>query len=500
MRTLRRGIPLLLPIACAVVWSLEPALKAQNDEPWAAPYPLLMTYEHAAALADAAVRGLDYVPGEVLIKFKDGVGPDGQRRALEALRSRPLPSQLKWQDGLALLNDQLQGDSRILVDQLREQPEIEYVEPNYLYRFNTTPNDPSFDSRQWNLTALDLPRAWDINGGATSSITVAVLDSGITGVNESFVFPTWDGRAIRNVSIPFAVNPDLQASRLTGARDFVFWSGPVLDMDGHGTHVSSTIGEDTNNGVGLAGIAYNAKIMPVKVCASYWDVQFAFSAAGFRGFAPLNVDFCDASAMVQGIRYAADNGANVINLSVGGLHASQTVRDALTYALSKGVFISIAMGNEFEDGNPVGYPAAFAESLDGAMAVGAVGPSLARAYYSSTGSHIEIAAPGGNMRERGAADGIWQSTISAEDSDPATVIFPRFDHYVERPLQGTSMAAPHVAGIAALIISQGITRPDAVEALIKATAKDLGSSGRDADYGFGLIQPRRALFGFGILR
>jgi subtilisin family serine protease len=113
---------------------------------------------------------------------------------------------------------------------------------------------------------------------------------------------------------------------------------------------------------------------------------------------------------------------------------------------------------------------------------------------------VEIAAPGGNVRDGGSSGEIWQTSLFAPDSNAATVIFPRFDRYAETPLQGTSMASPHVAGEAALLVSQGITSPSIIEALIKKTARDLGPAGRDDEYGYGLIQPRAALFGFGIAR
>ncbi len=269
-------------------------------------------------------------------------------------------------------------------------------------------------------------------------------------------------------------------------------------MDGHGTHVSSTVGEDTNNDIAVAGVAFASKIMPVKACVSYWDVQFAMSAAGIPGFTPLNAGGCPVSAVVQGIRFAADNGANVVNLSLGGFQASNAERDAITYAVGKGVFVAIAAGNEFEEGNPTEFPAGFAPEIDGAMSVAAVGRSLRRSFYSNTGSHIEIAAPGGDSRDGGLDGMVWQATLSFFDSDPSTIVFPRFDRYVESPYQGTSMATPHVAGIAALLMSQGITKPAAVEAAIRATARDLGSTGRDSEFGFGLIQPRAALRGVGV--
>ena len=184
---------------------------------------------------------------------------------------------------MALLRDGREFNARILADQLSEQPEVEYAEPNYLYHTTATPNDPSFSARQWNFRALDLPRAWDINPGASGEFIVAVIDTGITTVNQTFTFSTWNGTTVQNISVPFAVNPDLAANRLTAARDFVFWGGPVLDMVGHATHVSSTIGEDTNNNLAEAGIAYNVKIMPLKACLGFWEVQFLLSAAARAG-------------------------------------------------------------------------------------------------------------------------------------------------------------------------------------------------------------------------
>jgi serine protease len=467
---------------------------------------MILTTERALAFVEAVDQKLDYVPGEVLVKFKDGVTVVGQQRALMALRSRPDVRDLRWVGDVALFTDQRERDATILAAQLSAQPEVAYAEPNVLYHTTSTPNDPSFSSLQWNFTALDLPRAWDINPGATDKVTVAVVDTGITTVNQAFTFPTWNGQAIQNVSVPFSVNPDLGTGRLVSPRDFVFWNGPVLDMQGHGTHVSATIGEDTNNALAEAGVAYNVKIMPVKVCLGFWEIQFVLSASGYRGFAPRDAAGCPSDAIANGIRYAADNGAKIINLSVGGPNlrvqgpggANSIIREALLYAVARGVFVALSAGNGNEDGNPIEYPAVFAATINGVMSVGAVGPSLTHAFYSSAGPYVEIAAPGGNSREGGIAGEIWQATIWKDDSDPATVRFPRFDRYYETPLQGTSMASPHVAGIAALIMSQGVTSPAAVEALIKATARDLGTPGRDNEYGFGLIQPRAALRGVGV--
>jgi serine protease len=134
------------------------------------------------------------------------------------------------------------------------------------------------------------------------------------------------------------------------------------------------------------------------------------------------------------------------------------------------------------------------------MSVGAVGRSLSRAGYSTTGSFVEIVAPGGNGSDGGSAGLIWQAGIFFADYDPEVVIFPRFDRYSDTPLQGTSMASPHVAGVAALLMSQGITSPAAIEAMLTRTARDLGAKGKDNDFGAGLVEPRAALRGFGLVR
>ena len=508
MRGTRTSAALAAATAAAGAFLLfaasAPSISAQAES-WTPPHRMLLTPERALAMITASDRHLDYVPGEVLVRFRPGVGVAGQQRALAALRSRPSPGDLRWIGETALVTDPVERDATILAAQLNAQPEVAEAEPNYLYRISSTPNDPGFAERQWNLAALDMTRAWDINPGANDTITVAVVDTGTTTVSRSYSFLTWNGRTTQTVAVPFGMNPDFAAARLVTPRDFVFWEGPVLDMHGHGTHVASTIGEDTNNSLAEAGIAYRVKLMPLKACVGFWEVQFVMTATGYRGFVPTDSGGCGTSEIVSAIRYAADNGAKVINLSLGGPEPSATLRDALTYAVGKGAFIAIAMGNGYEDGNATEYPAAYAADIDGAMSVGAVGRSLKRAYYSSTGPHIEIVAPGGDDRDGGSNGMIWQATIFRPDSTPLTVLAPRFDRYAESAYEGTSMASPHVAGIAALIMSQGVTSPAVVEALIKKTALPLGAPnaatpGRNQEYGYGLVQPRAALRGFGLAK
>jgi len=495
-------------LACtAALLAIGPRLTGQQtmSTPALDPAPT-MSVERATAFVTAATQHLDYAPGQVIVKFKDGVTPAQQQRALDVSRGRPSVDSLEWAGPVAIVHDASEPDPRQLAERLAAQPEVQYAEPNYIRHYKLTPNDTGYGPRQWNFPAIDLPRAWDLNPGATSNVIIAIVDTGITTVNQTFTQKTWNGTAIQSINVSYAVNPDLSASRLVSPIDFVNGLGTVvLDSDGHGTHVSSTAGEDTNNAFLDAGIAFNAKIMPVKVCASYWDVQFSMSAAGVPGFAPLDSGGCFTADVAQGIRYAADNGAKVVNISLGGPGPSQTELDAINYAVGKGVFVAIAGGNEYESGNAPSYPAANANSINGAMAVAATNRSGNRAYYSNTGAYIEIAAPGGDSRDSDASGNgfIWQSTLRFSLTDPSFVIFPRFDAYAEGGYSGTSMATPHVSGLAALLITQGITSPSAVENAIKKSAKFLGTpsatdKSHSDEFGAGLIQARAALLGMGV--
>ena len=387
------------------------------------------------------------------------------------------------------------------------EPEVEYAQPNYLTRLRSTPNDPGL-ARQWNFTALDMPRAWDINPGG-ASVLVAVVDTGVTTVTANVSYRLWTGVRFETVSVPYRMNPDIDASRFAGARDTTsirltlpgFATQPVLDSQGHGTHIAGTILQTTNNAVGYAGMAYQARLLSIKSCTWFWDEQFAMSALGIPGFADPDSDgVCVTSDVLEGIRFAADNGAKAINLSLGGLRPAPAYQDALNYAVSHGAFAAVAMGNEFEEGNPTEYPAAYAPGIGGVMSVGAVGRSLRRAYYSNTGTHLEISAPGGDDRDGGLAGVIFQTGLFGLDFDPETVIIPRFDRYTDTPNEGTSMSTPHVIGLAALLSSQGITNPAAIEAAIKRFARDLGPAGTDTQFGAGLIDPPSTLRGLGLAR
>ena len=461
------------------------------------PHVLLTTPDRAERLLHAVNTHSDYVGGELLVKFKEGTAPTDQTRALSLLRRSPAARLRSVGDAL-LVEAPGEPDPRAAAAMIARQPEVEWAQPNYFRRIRATPNDPDYSS-QWNLAALDMPRAWDINPGAGSRITVAVIDTGVTAITRSFDFRLWTGARFETVSVPFRANPDISAARILPGRDFVFWDGPVLDMDGHGSHVAGTALQETNNNFGPAGVAYSGRLLPLKACLSYWDLQFLLGMENISGF--VDPDFtgeCDDFSIAQAMRYAAEQGAQIINVSIGGPGTAPVLLDAMRYAVGRGSFISLSAGNEFMEGNPIEYPAAYATEINGAVAVGAVGRSLRRAFYSNTGRYIELTAPGGDDRDGGTPGMIWQVTLNPSDSDPERTVLPRFDRYSTVAYEGTSMAAPHVAGAAALLYSQGITRPAAIEAALTTFARDLGSSGRDDEYGYGLINPRAALRGNGL--
>jgi serine protease len=238
--------------------------------------------------------------------------------------------------------------------------------------------------------------------------------------------------------------------------------------------------------------------MPIKVLASLWDVLLGSSS---------DVGGTDDD-VARGIRYAADNGARIINLSLGGpgpSGSSPVMEDAINYAVGKGVFIAIAAGNDFETGNPVEQPAEIASRVQGAVSVAAVDPAMNHAFYSSSGTWVELAAPGGSNVGFGDTGFVTQQTFDFTFTDtfllpPAQFVAPRFDVLAYVGYIGTSQATPHVAGVAAMLMQQGITSPAAIEAALEKFATHLGDPGRNQLYGFGMVDARKTLLGLGLAR
>ena len=301
---------------------------------------------------------------------------------------------------------------------------------------STSPNDPRY-AEQWNFQMVGAEAAWKRSRG--TGVVVAVIDTGVSGTS------TGKGQACR----------DFGSTTFTAGYDFVNRDTDPYDDHGHGTHVAGTIAEATNNSEGVAGLAYGATIMPLKV----------LSASG----SGTSADIADA------IRWAADKGANVINMSLGSPFPDAVIRSACTYASKKGVVIVAAAGNSGKQG--VGYPAAYSECI----AVSSVGPSGKLAGYSSWGKQVALAAPGGDIggySDRDESAGILQNTnLPVEYGGQG-------DGYYA--FQGTSMASPHVAAAAALVMAQGIKDPAKVrKALTESAAKVTG--GDVKKYGAGIL-------------
>ena len=303
----------------------------------------------------------------------------------------------------------------------------ESIDPNYVYTALETPNDPDY-SKQWNLRSINVEAAWEQTKG--QGVTIAVIDTGVTQV------------------------PDLKTTKLVEGYDFVNDRKDASDDNGHGTHVAGTIAQSTNNNYGVAGIAYEANIMPLKVLSA--------SGAG------------EISDIAEAIRFAADRGADVINLSLGGVGDSAVLREAIDYAHNKGVVIVAAAGNA--NSNAASFPARYPNVI----AVSATDPSGLKAPYSNFGAGVDIAAPGGSKTD-GDTGGILQETIDPETGRSA------FQFY-----EGTSMAAPHVAGVAALVKSVGVEDPNAIADVLKQSALKISDDSLN-HFGAGILNAGEAV-------
>ena len=355
------------------------------------------------------------------------------------------------------------------VEHFSQMAGVDYAEPNGIVRKSQattfTPNDEFFEF-QWNMSLIGAERTWAIQKGQ-GSVGVAVLDTGVA--YEDYVDPV-TGQV-------FGKAPDWGSTIFLPGWDAVNEDSHPNDDEWHGTHVSSTIAEATNNSLGLAGLAFQCSLMPVKVLDQFGEGTFFDVAEG--------IDY--SASFEQG----GERPVKVINMSFGSETVSETVRRALDRAYENGVVLVAAAGNSGKEG--IDFPAREANVI----AAGAVDARGERAPYSSTGPELDLMGPGGNCSRDDDNDGEFDCVFQ-QMPDPDSVIQGIHTDFCLCGLDGTSMASPHVAAAAALLVSQGITDPDSVCAALEQTAEGTGAEGQRNDLeGYGLIQPAAALSGLG---
>ncbi|MBA4170691.1 MAG: S8 family serine peptidase [Chloroflexi bacterium] len=414
-----RAIPSLLSLLIL----LAAALPVAAAEPKAAP-----------PSADAQVVGTgepEIIPGEVIVKWRDGaLGPDVARgRGLAVIAELGVPGK-----GMPALVSTLGRSVNEVLADLRADPNVEYAEPNYRVQLAddgavaAVDIDCELTGDQYSLDQMQVRDAWSRTTGGTN--VIAVLDTGVQ-----------------------ANHPDLMGRVLTGY-DFVNYDTNAADDNGHGTWVAGIIAANANDAYGIAGISWTDKILPVKIMNS--------SGMG------------NTSDLTSGIIWAADRGAQVINMSVGGFPYSQYVQDAVNYAWDKGSVLVGAAGNNNREESF--YPASFTNVIS----VSATQCNDEFSHWSSYGPAVDVSAPGS----------------SVHTTNCIATICPNRSWGAHTYISGTSFATPNVAGVVALLRAENPTRsPQWIVDRLISTVDDLGYSGWDKRYGHGRVNAFRALGG-----
>ncbi|MUK90297.1 S8 family serine peptidase [Ornithinibacillus sp. L9] len=345
-----------------------------------------------------------YVEGEVIVKFKESASRQNQNKALQAIGAEVVPDVDPVKSSFKVLKV---GNVEAVVKALNNNPNVEYAEPNYELSATWTPNDPYFSpDYEYGLFTTYTDQAWDVARGDSNQV-IAVLDTGVDMKHE-----------------------DLDDKTIPGY-NFVRNNNNPTDRNGHGTHVAGIAAAETNNGVGVAGMAPETSILAVQVLDN-------------RGSGSLD-------AVADGIVYAADYGAEVINLSLGCDCDTQTLEDAVNYAWEKGSVVVAAAGN---DGVSTTFEPA---SYENVIAVGAVDSNNQLASFSNYGTWVDVVAPGVDIASTYLRGG-----------------------YVY--MSGTSMASPYVAGLAGLLAGQGLDNAE-IRNVIESTADPINGAGFYYEHG-----------------
>ena len=387
-----------------------------------------------------------YRAGAVLVGFRGGVSRAGQQ-AMLASTDASLQNTIAPLGSVSL--SVTPGQEAATAAALRRRPDVAFAELDYLATAAELPDDPAWGS-QWSLARIGLPQAWNVTTGSPG-IIIAVVDSGLYLGHPDLTGKVWANSG----EIPGNQIDDDANGKVDDVHGWHFYqqwtpggyipagNAEVTDDFGHGTHVAGITAAATNNGIGIAGISWGAQVMSVKVLDQYGNGWYSDIAAG--------------------IVFAADNGAKIINLSLGGAAASPTLCRAAAYAHQKGALLVAAAGNA---GAAVLYPAA----CDGVLAVAATDRADQRASFSNYGPEVDLAAPGVDIYST------W----------------PWLDGYFTK--SGTSMAAPHVSGVAALVWSRWPEWDNvAVSRQIIETAVDVDVAGWDPYTGWGRLDAAAAV-------
>jgi serine protease len=439
----------------------------------------------AAAIACAFVSPAVAKPGEeefdrFIVRFK----ADSVERGNAAARQRVLDGagkaqglRIGQQRRLVLGADLVRTDrkldtaqARAFVDRLKRDPRVEFVQIDQRRKPLFVPNDTYYATYQWHYfdatASIDAPAAWDIAQG--DGIVVAVLDTGITNHTDlnANVIAGYDfisDAATGNDSDGRDSDPSDPGDWVVA--DECYAGSGASDSSWHGTHVAGTVAGVTNNSLGMAGVAFDAKVQPLRVLGKCggWTSDIAEAIVWASG------------GTVSGVPANATP-AEIINMSLGGGGSCDPLtQDAIDLAVANGTTVVVAAGND--DDNAANYSPA---SCNNVITVGAVGKTGKRASYSNYGAVVDVSAPGGDMSEYVWSHGNAGTTV------------PAASNYVG--MQGTSMASPHVAGVAALMQSLEVSSPSVVEVILKGTTRAFGGgAGCSAGCGTGMVDAPDAL-------